>query len=318
MRALVTGGSGTVGSALLGSLCAGADWEVRAAVRSSPAVPVANCDYVVTGDLGAAGAELSGVATDCEVVIHTAARVHVMGKDASGSADAYRQTNVEGTLRVAREAARSGVRRFIFISSIKVNGERTAAGRAFAENDRPHPEGAYALSKWEAELGLQALCAQTGMEYVIVRPPLVYGPGVRANFLALASAVKRGAPLPFGSIRNQRSFVGIDNLVDFIRLCMRHPAAANQTFLVSDGQDLSTPDLVRAIAAALERPPRLLPVPVWLLRGAGLVTARQAAVQRLLENLQVDIGKARRQLGWRPPVAVQEGLRRCVHGMDGP
>jgi nucleoside-diphosphate-sugar epimerase len=311
MKALVTGASGNVGSALLRSLSDGAGWQVRVAVRTIPPLPVADCEYVAVGDLAAAAADVSGLASGCDVVVHAAARVHVMHEDSS-DADVYRQVNVGGTLRVAREALRSGVRRFVFISSVKVNGERTAAGHPFVEADAPDPQGPYAASKWQAERGLQELCAGSRMECVIIRPPLVYGPGVRANFLALAAAVRRRVPLPLGAVRNRRSLVAMDNLVDFVRVCMQHPAAANQTFLVSDGHDLSTPELIRGMAAAMNRPACLVPLPVWMLRTAGMLTGQQLTVQRLLENMQVDIGKARRQLGWAPPITVEEGLRRAL------
>jgi nucleoside-diphosphate-sugar epimerase len=317
MKVLVTGATGHVARALLHSLSGDGGWQLRAAVRAAPPLPVANCEYVEVGDLASPAATVGGAAAGCDIVVHTAARVHVMDEGPS-DADLYRRTNVDATLRLAREAAQSGVRRFVFLSTVKVNGESTAVGQAFAEDDVPLPQGAYAISKWEAERGLRDLCAGTGMEYVIIRPPLVYGPGVRANFQALASAVRRGMPLPVGAVRNLRSFVAMDNLVDFVRVCLQHAGAANQTFLVSDGHDLSTGELVRGMAAALGRPARVPSVPVWMLRTAGMLTGRQLTIQRLLENLQVDIGKARTQLGWNPPVTVEEGLRRALRPAVGP
>lgn len=311
MKALVTGATGHVGGALLRSLATDPAWQLRAAVRARPAVPVTGCEYVGLGDLGA-GVDLAGIASGCDVVIHAAARVHVVREADAAITAVYRDTNVAGTLRVAREAARCGVRRFIFISSVKVNGESSPAGRPFREEDPPAPQGPYAVSKYEAEAGLRQLCLDTGMECVIIRPPLVYGPGAGANFRALATAVKRGIPLPLGGIRNRRSLVAIDNLVDFARLCMEHRAAANETFLVSDGHDLSTPELVIAMAAALNRPARLLRVPDSMLRVGGVLAGRRLAAQRLLEDLQVDISKARLVLDWNPPITVEEGLRRAV------
>lgn len=202
----------------------------------------------------------------------------------------------------------------VFISSVKVNGESTQAGRAFTETDEPNPQDAYGQSKHEAEQCLRQLAADTGMEVVIIRPPLVYGPGVKANFSALMRAVRRGWPLPLGAVRNQRSLVALDNLVDFIVTCITHPQAANQTFLVSDGQDLSTPELVRGMARAAGVPARLLPVPVWALQAGATLLGKRDAVQRLCGNLQVDISKTRNLLGWVPPISSDEGLRRAVGG----
>jgi nucleoside-diphosphate-sugar epimerase len=225
---------------------------------------------------------------------------------------AFRAVNVGGTLNLARQAATAGVKRFVFISSVKVNGESTLPGRAFTEADAPKPQDAYGQSKHEAEQGLRQLSADTGMEVVVIRPPLVYGPGVKANFAALMRAVQRGWPLPLGAVHNQRSLVALDNLVDFIITCITHPQAANQTFLVSDGQDLSTTELVRGMAQAAGVPARLLPVPVWALQAGASLLGKGDAVQRLCGNLQVDISKARSLLGWLPPVSVEEGLRRAM------
>lgn len=314
MKVLVTGGAGNVGSALLRGLANDPGIRLRAGVRAATASPLANCEYVAMGDL-AAGGGVSGIAEGCDVLVHTAARVHMMEEDAATAATAYRDTNVGGTLHVAEEAARAGVKRFVFVSTVKVHGESTKAGAPFREQDVPAPQDPYAISKLEAENALRELCGKAGMEYVIVRPPLVYGPGVGANFLALAQAVQRAMPLPLGAIRNSRSLVGIDNLVSFLRQCMDHPAAANEIFLVSDGHDLSSADLVRGLAKAMDRPARLLPAPVWLLRGVGALTGRGLAVQRLVDNLQVDIAKARTLLSWTPPVTVEEGLRRAVQDL---
>ena len=245
-------------------------------------------------------------------VVHLAARVHVMHDNVADPLAVFRAVNVEGTLSLALQAAAAGVKRFVFISSVKVNGESTPPGRAFAETDAPNPQDAYGQSKHEAEQGLRQLSADTGMEVVIIRPPLVYGPGVKANFAALMRAVQRGWPLPLGAVHNQRSLVALSNLVDFIVTCITHPQAANQTFLVSDGQDLSTTGLVRGMAQAAGVPARLLPVPVWALQAGATLLGKGDAVQRLCGNLQVDISKARTLLGWVPPVAVEEGLRRAM------
>jgi nucleoside-diphosphate-sugar epimerase len=219
---------------------------------------------------------------------------------------------VDGTVNLARQAAAAGVKRFVFISSVKVNGESTPSGRAFTEADFANPQDAYGQSKHEAEQSLRQLSADTGMEVVIIRPPLVYGPGVKANFAALMSVVQRGWPLPLGAVHNQRSLVAMDNLVDFIITCITNPLAANQTFFVSDGQDLSTTDLVRGMARAAGVTARLLPVPVWALQTGALLLGKGDEIQRLCGNLQVDISKARSLLGWVPPVSVDEGLRRSM------
>jgi nucleoside-diphosphate-sugar epimerase len=224
----------------------------------------------------------------------------------------FRRVNVQASLRLAREAAAVGVRRLVFISSVKVNGEATMAGQPFTDEDAGAPQDGYGISKMEAEQGLRQLSADTGMEVVIIRPPLVYGPGVKANFAALMRAVQRGLPLPLGAVHNQRSLVALDNLVDFIVTCITHPRAANHTFLVSDGHDLSTTELVRGMAQAAEVPARLLSVPVWALQAGATLLGKRDAVQRLCGNLQVDITKARRLLGWVPPVSVEEGLRRAM------
>ena len=235
-----------------------------------------------------------------------------MHDTAADPVTAFRALNVDGTLNLARQAAATGIKRFVFISSVKVNGESTPLGRAFTEIDAPNPQDAHGQSKHEAEQGLRQISADTGMEVVIIRPPLVYGPGVQANFAALMRAVQHGWPLPLGAVHNQRSLVALDNLVDFIVTCITHPQAANQTFLVSDGQDLSTTELVRGMARAAGVPARLLPVPVWALQAGASLLGKGDAVQRLSGNLQVDMSKARSVLGWVPPVSVEEGFRRAM------
>jgi nucleoside-diphosphate-sugar epimerase len=235
-----------------------------------------------------------------------------MQEAASNPLAEFRRVNVQGTLNLGLQAAAAGVQRFVFVSSVKVNGEETLPGQAFTESDSPAPQDYYGQSKYEAELGLRQLAADTGMEVVIIRPTLVYGLGVKANFAALMRIVKHGWPLPLGAMRNKRSFVALDNLVDLLVTCLHHPAAANQTFLASDGQDLSTADLVRGLAGAAGVPARLWPVPVWALQAAGGALGKGAEVQRLCGNLQVDISKARSLLGWVPRISVTEGLRRAM------
>jgi nucleoside-diphosphate-sugar epimerase len=226
----------------------------------------------------------------------------------------FREVNFHGTLNLARQAAAAEVKRFVFLSSVKVNGESTQIGRPFTEANIPDPQDAYGVSKLEAEQGLRQIAAATGMELVIIRPPLVYGAGVKANFANLMRAVQRRWPLPLGDIHNQRSLVALDNLVDFIITCIAHPKAANHTFLISDGQDVSTTELVRGLAQAAGVRTRLLPVPVWVLEMAGRLVGKGEAVQRVCGNLQIDSSKARNILGWKPKISVQEGLRKAVVG----
>lgn len=320
MKFLVTGATGLVGKALCAELVR-AGGEVRAAVRSAGVEPAgvesAGLAWTSVGRVDGDTA-WSAALREVDVVIHLAARVHIMKDSAGYPLAEFRKVNVEGTLNLARQAAAAGVRRLVFVSSVKVNGEDTAPGQAFAESDLPAPRDAYGVSKHEAELGLRQIAVESGMEVVIIRPPLVYGPGVKANFAALMRAVQRGWPLPLGAVHNQRSLVALDNLVDFILTCIKHPGAANQTFLVSDGHDLSTTELVRGLASAAGVPARLLPVPVWALRSGAALLGKGDAVQRLCGNLQVDISKAHSLLGWTPPISVDEGLRRAVAGAQKP
>lgn len=277
--------------------------RVYPAVRKKIAMP----DFRLAPDLTATAnwrPALQGI----NVIVHTAARVHIMNDNVADPLAAFRAANVDGTLALARQAAEAGVRRFVFISSIKVNGEVSAPGAAFSAKDRPAPVDDYGISKAEAEVCLQQVAHDTGMQVVIIRPPLVYGPGVKANFQSMMWWLRRGIPLPFGGIQNKRSLVALDNLIDLIVLCIEHPAAANRIFLAADGDDMSTPELLRRVAATLGTEAKLFSVPVGLLTGAARLIGKPAIAQRLCGSLQVDISETRNVLGWQPPFTVDMSL----------
>ena len=310
MRIVLTGASGFVGRCLLNELLE-AEHQVTAVLRRQADGVDPRTSVQVIDDFARSlnwGALLNGQ----EVVVHCAARVHVMHDTSTDPLVESRKVNVEGTLNLARQAAAAGVRRFIFISSIKVNGEDTPVGAPYLADAQPGPADPYGISKMEAEQGLRALATETGMEVVIIRPVLVYGPGVKANFLRMMRWLHKGVPLPFGAIHNRRSLVALDNLVDLIVTCIDHPAAANQTFLVSDGEDLSTSELLCRMGNALGKPARLLPVPSRLLEAGAAMLGKQALAQRLCGSLQVDISKTRELLNWTPPVSVDEALRKTA------
>lgn len=308
MRVLVTGATGFIGRALVSHLVGLGRFEVVALTRQLPADPVVGARYLQSKELTPLHAALVGVHT----VVHLAARAHVLDDRAADPLAEFRRVNVTGTLNLAEQCAAMGVERLVFLSSIGVNGAQSVLGRAFTEVDNPGAHSAYALTKWEAEQALKVIAGGVELELVIIRPPLVYGCNAPGNFGSLMRAVQRGWPLPLGAVHNQRSLIALDNLVDFIITCVCHPQAANQTFLVSDGHDLSTTELVRGMAKAAGVPARLLPVPVWALRAGASLLGRGDAIQRLCGNLQVDISKARSLLGWVPPVSVEEGLRRAM------
>ena len=310
MRVVVTGANGFVGRALMARL--GSDGhDVVGAVRSGvDGSRFRHPMFDIGADVGDR-TDWSSVLDGADAVVHLVARTHRIDERGLGELDAYRAVNVGGTRSLVRDAARAGVGRVVFVSSIKVNGECTGK-RPFRADDRPAPEDAYGTSKWEAEQAVWSIAHAADVEAVVVRPPLVYGPECVGNFARLRDAVRAGAPLPFGSIRNRRSLIALDNLVDVLTRCITHERAPGQTLLVSDGEDVSTPDLIERMAAAMDRRARLLAVPPFLLRGAGLLTGRQAQVRRLLDSLVVDSSDTRRLLEWVPPVTVDEGLRRAV------
>ena len=306
---LITGANGFVGRALCAKATA-CDLVIKGAVRSAQALP-ANVASVSIGTIDGS-TDWNNALQGMNVVVHLAARVHIMRDHSSDPLQEFRKINVNGTLNLAKQAVLADVQRFVFISSIKVNGESTPLGQPFHADDAPMPVDAYGISKREAEDALRQLADETGMEVVIIRPPLVYGAGVKANFYSMMRCLDKGIPLPLGAIHNQRSLVALDNLVDLIITCIDHPAAANQTFLVSDGDDLSTSELLRRTASALGQSAKLLRVPVWLLQTGASLLGKQTVVQRLCGSLQLDITKTRQLLNWTPPVSVDDALQKTA------
>lgn len=308
MKTLITGANGFIGAALRKKLSAESGHQVVSVTRRAD-TDAGDERYVL--DLCTERLP-EGSLTGVDAVVHTAARVHVMRDRAADPLAECRRTNRDVTLRLAQQAVNEGVKRFVFLSTAKVHGEETEPGQVFSELDVPAPEDPYAISKLEAETELQELGAREGMEVVIIRPPLVYGPGVRANFQTMMRWVRRGIPLPLGAVHNQRSLVGLDNLVDLIGLCVHHPAAANQVFLAADGEDVSTTQLLRLLAQAMHRPARLLPVPVSVMQAMGKLAGKEPVLRRLCSNFQVSANKAQRRLGWQPPMSLQQGLALTV------
>ncbi len=305
-RVLVTGATGFVGAALCRSLADRGTLVRRALHTASTAA--SRFEDALVGDIDGATnwqSALNGV----DAIVHLAARTHVMDEHAADPLAAYRRINVEGTRALARAAREAGARRFVFLSSVKVNGEATC-GKPYSEDDAPQPQDAYGVSKLEAEIALRETGA--GLETVVLRPPLIYGAGVKGNFLRLMRAVERGLPLPLASIQNRRSLLSLNNLVDAIVACLDHPAAAGQTYLVADGASVATPELVRAIGNAMHKPARLLPFPAPLLRAAALLLGKSAAAARLTGSLEIDTRKLERELGWTPREALAEGLEQAA------
>lgn len=310
-KVAVSGANGFVGRAVLGRLIQ-ENCSITAFVREGGAQQLGRIGVAVTSL--ADRTSWSGVLRQCSVFVHCAGRAHIMKGPQRDALHEFREANTDLTLALARSAAAAGVKRFVFVSSIGVNG-LTSGEEPFGPEAEPNPQTPYAISKYEAELGLHAISQETGLEVVVVRPPLVYGAGAPGNFRALVAMLRRGWPLPLGAVTmNRRSYVALPNLVDLLVTVCDHPAAANQVFLVSDGEDISTADLLRRLGAAMGRPARLWPVPIELLRLAAIVLRRQDLALRLLADLRVDIAKTRRLLSWSPVVSVEDGLNMAVKG----
>lgn len=297
MRFFVTGASGFVGSALSS--------ELR--VRGIDVHSISRTQQEIDGSTDWRDA-LQGVS----VVIHLAARVHVMHESAVDPLAEFRKVNVEGTEHLARSAAAAGVKRLVYVSSIKVNGEETIGGQRYSEVSAPFPADPYGISKWEAEQALQRVAAETGLEVVVIRPPLVYGMGVKGNFAQMLSAVSMRIPLPFAAVRNQRSLIYVGNLVDALIECATHPAATGNVYLVSDNDDVSTPELLRRLGDAMGRPARIFPSPIWLLSMTGKIAGRRDQLLRLMGSLQIDSHKICSELNWKPPYSLQQGLQKTA------
>ena len=315
---LVTGANGFVGSALCRRL-RDAGMPVRAAVRDRLSIPASGsehgrCDWMVLHDQST-DTETQQALDGVKAVIHLAARVHIMEDRAGDPLGEFRRINTDWTERLARAAARQGVRRFVFVSSIKVNGEESTV--PFTEQDAPNPQDPYGISKWEAEQALAAVSSETGLEMVVVRSPLVYGPGVGGNFLQLLNVLRRGIPLPLALVENRRSLIFLGNLVDALMHCAQDTRAAGRTYLVSDGEDLSTPELIRRIAKASGVSARLWNVPLPLLRLVGQVLGKSMVIDRLLGSLQIDSSRIRRELDWHPPCSVDDGLAETAAWFSG-
>jgi nucleoside-diphosphate-sugar epimerase len=308
-RLMVTGANGFVGRALCAEALA-RGIEVLGAIRHQGQLPV-GVESIAVGDIDV-NTDWQNVLVGCDVVIHLAARVHVMQEYSEDPLAEFRRVNVAGTERLARSAVVAGVKRLVYVSSIGVNGLHTSMDVSFSEQDVPSPHNAYAVTKWEAEQALHQVARETGLEVVIVRPPLVYGAKAPGNFAQMISVLKLGVPLPFALVRNKRSLIYVGNLVDALILCATRPSAAGQTYLVSDGEDISTPDLLRKLGLAMGKKPRLFSCPIALLKLAGRLVGKSDQVARLLGSLQVDSNKIRRDLGWAPPFSVNDGLTATV------
>ncbi|MEZ9464528.1 UDP-glucose 4-epimerase family protein [Vibrio splendidus] len=307
MKILVTGSTGFVGSRVM-RLAGERSWGVMPVVRKA-AASQPNCFIVSSID---ATTDWSGAFEGVDCIVHCAARVHQINESEQDALAAYQEVNTLGTLNLARQAAKAGVKRFVFVSSIKVNGEFSEPNLPFEPNLNNTPQDPYGLSKYEAEVELAKLSEDTGLEVAIIRPPLVYGPGVKANFLSMMRLIDKGIPLPFGAIKNQRSLVYLDNLSDLILTCCEHPSAPGRTFLVSDDNDVSTTQLMRTIALSMGKSPRLIPIPMFWIQAGSSILNKQHIAQRVCGNLQIEIGLTKEILGWEPPVSFEQGIKSTV------
>jgi UDP-glucose 4-epimerase len=312
MKILITGANGFVGLPLVQHLTS-TGHQVVGVVRSHDSLTTLNSHIQLKaiGDIDEI-TDWQDCLDGAKSVIHLANRAHVMDEQTSNSLALYRKVNTEGTLNLARQAAAAGVKRFIFLSSIKVNGESTLPGQTLTCNDRHVPNDPYGLSKYEAELGLRLIAEKTDLELVIIRPPLIYGPGVKANFLKMMQWVEKGIPLPLGAIHNQRSMLGLDNLINFIELCLAHPDAAGQTFLVSDDHDVSTTELLREIAAAMHRPSRLISISQYFIDKLLIFLGQERISEKLCGSLKLDISLTKTRLSWKPPHTFKDQLSKTV------
>lgn len=308
MNIFITGATGFLGKRLINKMKINHDFSITGCVRKKTNISTYSSFEIPNID---GNTDWSTALKNQRVVIHTAGRAHIMTRETAKSFAEYNKVNVDGTLNLAEQAAILGVKRFIFISSIKVNGEKTNLDLPFTEQDKPKPKDIYGISKWEAEKGLQEISKKTNMEIVIIRPPLIYGSEVKGNFKKIINLVKTGIPLPLGKINNKRSFVAVDNLVDIITVCLEHPAASNEVFLVSDGEDISTTELLKKIAKTLDKKSMLITLPIFCLKIPALILGKREMVDRLIGSLQIDISKSQDLLNWNPPISMDEGLRLC-------
>ena len=306
----MTGAAGFVGCSVVEQLLNG-HYGVRGCSRQKNVRIPNNAEFYTTDDMSES-TDWHQALQNVDVVIHAAARVHVMKDSSTDPLAKFRNVNTAGTLNLARQAADASIKRFIFISSVKVNGEMTSDERPFTPDDKYIPSDPYGLSKYEAEQGLLSLAKETGMEVVIIRPPLVYGPDVKANFASMMLWVKKGIPLPFGAVNNQRSLIALGNLVSFIIHCIDHPKAANEIFLISDGEDVSTTELLKKVAKAFQVHSWLIPIPVSWMKLAAKIVGKGDVADRLFSSLQVDSSKARDLLGWQPVITMDEQLKKTA------